>query len=129
MALGARIKQVREDLGWDQAALCAKVPGLSQQNLSNLETRDSKTSEFAVRIADALQVSLRWLLDGAGPRESLEWPLPRVDRSRWDACTDDDRAYIQGAINAALSQCEAARRASGEFGPPSTSDKPRRAVA
>lgn len=62
MALGARIRLVRERLGIDQATLCLKVPGLSQQNLSNLETRDSKTSEYAIRIADALQVPVRWLL-------------------------------------------------------------------
>ncbi len=63
------------------------------------------------------------------PPTIAEWPLPRVDRSRWDACTDEDRAYIQGAINRALSECEAARRALGEFNPLQSSDTPRRALA
>lgn len=48
----------------EQAEVCARVPGLTQQALSNLEKRDSRTSEFAVQIADALGVSPRWLLTG-----------------------------------------------------------------
>lgn len=113
MALGARIKEARDDLGWDQAALCARVPGLSQQALSNLETRDSKTSEFAVRIADALGVSIRWLLDGAGRKDDRDWPMARVDKARWDACDDMDRGFVQAAMIRALEDCERVRGQSG----------------
>jgi transcriptional regulator with XRE-family HTH domain len=113
MALGARIKEARGDLGWDQAALCARVHGLTQQALSNLETRDSKTSEFAIRIADALGVSIRWLLDGAGRKGDRDWPFARVERSRWDACSPEDRGFVEGAISRALEECERARSQSG----------------
>ena len=50
MALGARIKEAREGLKWDQATLCEKVEGLSQQSLSALESRDSKTSDPAAAV-------------------------------------------------------------------------------
>lgn len=109
MALGARIREARDDLGWDQADLCSRVPGLSQQNLSNLETRDSKTSEFAIRIADALGVSIRWLLDGTGRKDDRDWPMTRVERARWDACDDMDRGYVQAAMSRALEDCERVR--------------------
>lgn len=110
MNLGKRIEAALNDRGMQQLDLVAKVPGLSQQSLSNLITRDSKTSEFAIRIADALGVSVRWLLDGAGRKEDRDWPFSRVARSRWDACTDEDRGYVQSAMNRALDDCEGNRQ-------------------
>lgn len=100
---------MRELLKLEQAEVCARVPGLSQQALSNLETRDSKTSEFAIRIADALGVSPRWLLDGTGRHDDVDWPFKRVKRARWDACDDNDRGYVEAALSRALEDCEAAR--------------------
>jgi transcriptional regulator with XRE-family HTH domain len=118
MALGSRIACAREGHGITQAELCALVNAdlsggakeLTQQALSNLESRDSKSSEFAVRIADALGVSIRWLHDGTGRREDQDWPFRMVKRSRWDACDLVDRGYIEAAISRALDDCEAARR-------------------
>lgn len=77
MAMGARIKSEREGLGWTQQQLADRVnehlregeKPLTQQALDRLEKRDSKTSEFAIRLADALNVSVRWMLDGQAPRE------------------------------------------------------------
>lgn len=129
MALGARIREAREALNWDQSALCSRVPGLSQQALSNLETRDSKTSEFAIRIADALGVSIRWLLDGAGRMHDRDWPMARVDRARWDACDDTDRGYVQAAMNRALDECERARVQLGEVSNSSAGHGPTGAAA
>lgn len=109
MALGQRIKEELARLKWEQKDLFNKVDGLSQQNLSNLITRDSTTSEYAIRIADVLGVSIRWLLDGAGRREDRDWPFSRVDRRRWDKCDDNDRGYVESAMNMALKECEALR--------------------
>lgn len=113
MNLGGRIRQRRNELTWTQGALCDRVnlglpdgEGLTQQALGVLEKRDSKTSEFAVRIADALGVSVRWLMDGSGQPGDTDWPFSRVNRARWDACSPEDRAYIQAAINRALDDCE-----------------------
>ncbi len=111
MSLGARIKEVRESLGWQQEDLAAKVPGLTQPALSALEVRDSKSSQFAFQIAEALGVSARWLMTGAGRKDDVDWPFPRVRRERWDLCNDVDRGYVQAAINKALDECEAQRPA------------------
>lgn len=64
--LGRRVQRALELRGWEQKQLLDAVPSLSQQNLSNLIARNSRTSEHAMRIADALNVSIRWLLDGEG---------------------------------------------------------------
>jgi hypothetical protein len=64
--LGGRVGRILGERGLSQDWLVRHVDGLSQQNLSNLISRNSKTSEFALRIADALNVSARWLLDGVG---------------------------------------------------------------
>lgn len=114
MALGKRIEQELARLGWKQADLSERVEGLSQQAISNLITRDSATSEFAIRIADAFSVSIRWLLDGQGRREDTDWPFPRVKRDRWDRCDDTDRGYVQAAVNKALDECEGARDGFGK---------------
>ena len=37
------------------------------------------------------------------------WPFPRVDKRRWDACSEDDHTYLQFAMDHALQECEAAR--------------------
>ena len=116
MALGARIKEERDNRGWTQTQLVnlvnERLPAdfdgtLSQQALGALEKRDSTTSEFAVYLADVLGVSLRWLLTGAGRRTDLEWPFNRVDQARWDAADDTARGYVQSAMNRALDECEA----------------------
>lgn len=111
--LGGRVKAEREARDWTQQHLCDLVgeDRLSQGQLSALENRDSKTSEAAPYIADAFGISLRWLLTGEGRREDTDWPFPWVKRSRWDACDDMARGYIQAAINRALDECEAQRTA------------------
>ncbi len=122
MNLGGRVKQERETRGWSQPQLASRISGLSQQALAALESRDSKTSEFAVGLADALGVSLRWLISGDGRKDDTDWPFARVQRARWDACDDVDRGYVQAAINKALDECEASR-------PFVDSEKDRRAAA
>ena len=115
MALGKRIAEALD--GREQKYLSDAIPGLSQQSLSNLISRDSATSEYAVRIADRLGVSVRWLLDGIGRKDDSDWPFRRVDISRWHGCDDEDRGYVQAAINKALDDCEASRRGKGASDP------------
>lgn len=109
--MGKRIEAERKARGWTQGQLAQKVDPerFTQQALDRLEKRDSDTSSFVVQIADALGVSLRWLITGAGRKDEPDWPFPRVIRGRWDACDDQDRGYVQAAINRALDDCEAAR--------------------
>lgn len=67
MNLGKRIEKRLNELGWERGELLNRVPDLSPQNLSNLIRRDSKRSEFDRKIADALGVTLDWLVFGDNP--------------------------------------------------------------
>lgn len=53
--------------------------------------------------------SATWLLDGEGPQRVNGWPFPRVQQSRWDLCSDEDRGYMQAVLNQVLDECEARR--------------------
>lgn len=125
MGMGSRVKEARDAKGWSTPKLAAvadaiyrKQPGVeprdegeyvTQQNVSVMETRDSNKSEFIAAIAAALDVSLRWLITGIGNANDRDWPLPMVERSRWDRCNEQERGYIQGAVNRALDDVETQR--------------------
>lgn len=68
MALGGRIKEARELVGWDQATL-AKKSGVPQPTLSALETRDSTRSAYTEQLIRALpaeKVNPDWIRTGRG---------------------------------------------------------------
>lgn len=64
MNIGGRIVQRLQELGWERKDLLARVPDLSQQALSYLIKRDSVRSEWDLQIAEALKVSVLWLVYG-----------------------------------------------------------------
>jgi len=64
MNIGGRISQRLADMGKSRAWLLAEVPDLSPQALSNLIIRDSRRSEWDEAIAEALGVSVLWLVYG-----------------------------------------------------------------
>lgn len=66
MALGARVKERRLELGLTQEELSQKV-GVGISTINKLETRDNKSSQKASELADALGVSLEWLVAGVEP--------------------------------------------------------------
>ena len=61
--LGARLKLVRGNTS--QRALAAEL-GVHENTVSNAERRDSATHDYLVRIAEARNVNLNWLLTGRG---------------------------------------------------------------
>lgn len=63
MNLGKRLKLARDRLNVTQEQLASRS-GVSQAVISALETRDSKRSQFASRLAAALAVPVEWLQDG-----------------------------------------------------------------
>ncbi|MCH7483579.1 MAG: helix-turn-helix transcriptional regulator [Chloroflexi bacterium] len=67
MALGKKIRQLREELGMSQAQLSSQG-GLSQGYLSQLENDEVQNPSAAVifRLAQALNVDPRVLMDAAG---------------------------------------------------------------
>lgn len=64
MNMGKRIAEKLSSLGWKRQDLLDRVPDLTAQALSNLIRRDSKRSEWDETIADALGVSILWLVYG-----------------------------------------------------------------
>lgn len=64
MNIGGRIEKQLSALNWERKDLLARVPDLTAQALSNLIRRDSVRSEWDEVIADALGVSVMWLVYG-----------------------------------------------------------------
>ncbi len=60
-----RIKEVRQELGWNQAQLAAQV-GVSQSTIGNIESGQRKRPRELLSIAKALGVSAEWLETGKG---------------------------------------------------------------
>lgn len=81
MNIGGRIKQRLEDTGKDRQWLLAQLPELSPQALSNLIVRDSKRSEWDEAIADALGVSVLWLVYGKEVEYAAQPMLKAVGQS------------------------------------------------
>lgn len=70
MALGSRVKQIREAKQLSQAQLAEKV-GLSQTAIHLMEIRDSKSSKFLFELSQALDVSAEWLKTGKKNQEDV----------------------------------------------------------
>lgn len=104
--LGSRVAYWREKRGLSQIQLAERIAGLSQQALSALESRDSKTSEVAAQLADVLGISLHWLVSGSGKPEPQDWPFPGIDRSRFDALSRDQQIEIQGLVRERIEKFE-----------------------
>ena len=82
MKLGQRIRRRRDKLGLTQECVVAEVNAmrpegarqLSQQNLGQLENRDSAKSEFVHELAVVLKTNVTWLLKGSGNEDAAEEP-------------------------------------------------------
>jgi len=71
MGLGARIKQLRKETGWSQAELGDKI-GTDSQRVSRYENeRITPSLDAIVRIAEAFNVSIDYLLVDGIPRRPL----------------------------------------------------------
>jgi len=68
--LGLRIKARRIELGWTQDELAGKA-GCTKGAVSQWETGDVKNLKLArlLRVADALDVEVRWLIAGEGDKK------------------------------------------------------------
>ena len=74
MPLGDSIKQVRKEAGWSQAELGERI-GTDPGRISRYESgRITPSADALVRIAEALDVSLDYLLVDDIPRRPLHTP-------------------------------------------------------
>lgn len=83
MNFGGRLRFEREARGLTQADLCARAAALghkvTQQDITSLERRDSRRSQHAPAICQALGVDLVYMLTGEGPRPAV--PVAEVAQS------------------------------------------------
>ncbi len=88
MALGKKIRGLRDELGMSQAQLAAQG-GLSQGYLSQLENDEVQNPSAAVmfRLARALHVDPRVLMQAAGYEEA---PPLDVEGSEYEVAVDPD---------------------------------------
>lgn len=94
MAMGARIKELREARGWSPTEF-ARITEIDQRILSALERRDSTWSVYAREIAAIFGVSLEALLYGntmASPGDQQEATVVALYR-RLDH--DDQQALVR----------------------------------
>ena len=66
-SVGERVKERRMELGLKQRAL-AKLVGLLQTTISDLESNPTVKTREVARLAAVLGVSALWLADGKGPK-------------------------------------------------------------
>ena len=120
MAIGKRIAQRLEALGWSRSQLMDAVDGLTPQALSNLITRDSKRSEWDEAIAQALGVSVMWLVYGRDDAYShgsatvieAQEASPALRRliAAASRLTRDDQLVLVGRAEEMAAQAVAARK-------------------
>lgn len=73
--VGDRIREVREDLGWTLETLAEKA-GVSKGFLSDVETNKRDiSSEYLLKVANAMDASLDYLLRGTDPASSGRKPV------------------------------------------------------
>lgn len=78
MNMGKRLAECLKAPGWDQTRLAAES-GVGQQTISIIIKRDSKRSEHAPALANALGVDINWLLTGKGEKfQRLSVQEPRA---------------------------------------------------
>jgi transcriptional regulator with XRE-family HTH domain len=102
MALGERIRLLRKEHGWSQAELGAHV-GTDSQRISRYENgRITPSVEALVRLADALEVSVDYLVKESSPRRPINGPElgvlseRLVDLAELD---EEDRALVAGVVD------------------------------
>lgn len=105
MNIGGRIVQRLSALKWERKDLLEKVPDLTAQALSNLIRRDSVRSEWDEVIADALGVSVLWLVYG---KEEQQHSVTENPPSEYLTNLSDDELFVAKAYREANSEAKTA---------------------
>lgn len=101
MALGERIRQLRKEAGWSQAALGEKV-GTDSQRISRYETgRITPSLDAIVRIAEAFNTSIDYLLVDDIPRRPLHATEHALGHhlAHLDELPPEDRAVLTNVLD------------------------------
>ncbi len=101
LPLGERLKQLRQERGWSQADLAAKV-GTDPGQISRYENgKMTPSAEAVVRVAEVLDVSTDYLLIESSPRRTLHAPENVLgDRlSTVSELTEDELGVVLSVID------------------------------
>lgn len=113
MKYGERLKLARERAGFNQTELAGLV-GMKQPSLAYLENPDNnaKTSEFTVKFARVLGVSVDWLDDEIGEMIPTVYSTSDPKLVAIMHALEDRAEYVKdAAVTAVLTNCELAERA------------------
>lgn len=106
MAIGERIKALRTERGWSQAEL-GKAVGTDSQRISRYENGKLNPSLPAVlRFAEALDVSVDYLVLESAPRRPLQGPDLDLGERLADLghLDEDDRAAVLHIVDGLLAK-------------------------
>jgi transcriptional regulator with XRE-family HTH domain len=98
-SIGERIRALRQAKQMTQGQL-ARLIGVDQSSVSDIETKGAKFSaELLMSLCDALETDPSMVMRGF---EGATWPFKRIPRSRFFLLSTEDRAYIEGRLEAAM---------------------------
>lgn len=106
--LASRLRKARDQRELSQPAL-ARLAGVSQGTIGNIEAGIRGGASSLAMIAAALQIRYEWLRDGEGPMElpAAYWPFETVDLARFEALSERQKGRVEQALADALSAVEA----------------------
>lgn len=106
MVLGQRVKQLRKEAGWSQGDLGGRI-GTDSQRVSRYENgRITPSVDALVRIAEALDVSIDYLLVEDAPRRPLHVADAALAARLADLAelAEDDRASLLHMLDALVTK-------------------------
>ncbi len=91
----------------------ARLLNVAPQNVHNWEKR-GPSKEALLDAQAAFGVNATWVLSGSGPMfvggsslQTAEWPFRRLDVRRLQRLDAEDRAYVEGKLEAVVEAVEA----------------------
>jgi len=107
MLLGGRVRELRKEHGWSQGELGTRI-GTDAGRISRYEGgKISPSLEALVRLADALEVSVDYLVREDAPRRNLDGAQLGVLGQRlgdFEELSDEDRASLISVLDGFLAK-------------------------
>ncbi len=114
ITLGERLKFARKKRGLSQASL-AKLAGVAQGTIGNLESGERKSPRGLLSIARALKVDPNWLETGKGHAEATHrpalaestqaeylvqqrWPFVSISQKQWWALSEEEQHKAEALV-------------------------------
>jgi transcriptional regulator with XRE-family HTH domain len=99
---GQRIRAMRKALGMNQVELADKL-GVDQSTVSDIENGKGFSSDLLMKLTEALGGTAALIMTG---HDDAVWPFPRLPIERFLALDQENRAYVEGKLEAAIESFE-----------------------